>query len=185
FKVITLMYYYVENYSVYFKLGEKQQALSYFNKSLLLMREVGNKAGVAIILSNACFVYDNLGKKQLALSYYNQSLHLTQEVGDKAEEPTTLINIALLERNRGNLNAALTSIKDAINIIEDLRTKVVNQELRTSYFASNQVAYQFYIDLLMQLHKQQPSKGYNAQALHTSERARARSLLELLTESTP
>jgi hypothetical protein len=43
--------------------------------------------------------------------------------------------------------------------------------------------YQFYIDLLMQLHKTNPNKGYDAQALHASERARARSLLELLTEA--
>jgi hypothetical protein len=43
--------------------------------------------------------------------------------------------------------------------------------------------YEFYIDLLMQLHKQQPSKGFDALALNASERAKARSLLELLTEA--
>lgn len=36
----------------------------------------------------------------------------------------------------------------------------------------------------MQLHQQTPSQGYDGQALHISERARARSLLELLTEAT-
>ncbi|MDF5733984.1 MAG: CHAT domain-containing protein, partial [Rhizonema sp. PD38] len=35
----------------------------------------------------------------------------------------------------------------------------------------------------MRLHKQNPSKGYNAEALHISERARARNLLELLAEA--
>jgi CHAT domain-containing protein len=35
----------------------------------------------------------------------------------------------------------------------------------------------------MQLHQQNPSQGYDAKALHASERARARSLLELLTEA--
>lgn len=35
----------------------------------------------------------------------------------------------------------------------------------------------------MQLHKKDPSMGYNAQALHISERSRARVLLELLTEA--
>jgi len=43
--------------------------------------------------------------------------------------------------------------------------------------------HQFYTDLLMQLHKQQPTQGYDALALQASERARARSLLELLTEA--
>ncbi|MGI2907816.1 CHAT domain-containing protein [Tolypothrix sp. VBCCA 56010] len=168
---------------VYSDLGEKQKALEYYNQALPLSREVGAKAGVAATLNNIGLVYFDLGEKQKALEYLNQSLPLMREAENKANEAATLANIAFLERSRGNLNAALTPIKDAINIIEDLRTKVVNQQLRTSYFASKQGAYQFYIDLLMQLHKQQPSKGYNAEALHISERARARNLLELLAEA--
>ncbi|GAB4295054.1 MAG: hypothetical protein Fur0025_31970 [Oscillatoriaceae cyanobacterium] len=37
--------------------------------------------------------------------------------------------------------------------------------------------------MLMQLHQQQPDKGYDAKALNASERARARTLLELLAEA--
>ena len=55
--------------------------------------------------------------------------------------------------------------------------------MRTSYFATQQGVYKFYIDLLMQLHKQDPSKGYNALSLHASESSRARGLIELLTEA--
>ena len=46
-----------------------------------------------------------------------------------------------------------------------------------------QAYYQFKIDLLMQLHKKDPSKGYDADALNTSERSRARGLVELLAEA--
>ncbi len=35
----------------------------------------------------------------------------------------------------------------------------------------------------MQLHQQNPNRGYDSEAFHISERARARSLLELLTEA--
>ncbi|MBD2776543.1 CHAT domain-containing tetratricopeptide repeat protein [Iningainema tapete] len=167
---------------VYDNLGEKQTA-SYYNQSLPLKRAVGDKTGEARNLNNIGSVYYDLGEKQKALTYFNQALPLLREVEDKALEATTLGNIAFLERSRGNLNAAVTPIKEAINIIEDLRTKVINQELRTSYFASKQGIYKFYIDLLMQLHKKDPSKGYNALALHISERARGRNLLELLAEA--
>ncbi|MEO1378029.1 MAG: CHAT domain-containing protein, partial [Cyanobacteria bacterium J06635_10] len=77
----------------------------------------------------------------------------------------------------------LTNRKAAIDIIENLRTKVDSNELRTSYFATVQDIYKLHIDILMQLHKQNPSKGYDAQALATSEKSRARGLLELLTEA--
>ena len=51
------------------------------------------------------------------------------------------------------------------------------------YLATSQNAYQFYIDLLMRLHRLSPSEGHDAAALEVSERARARSLLELLAEA--
>jgi CHAT domain-containing protein/Flp pilus assembly protein TadD len=168
---------------VYSDLGDKQQALKFFNQSLPLSRQVGDKSGEGGTLSNIGLVYSDLGDKQQALNYYNQSLPLRRQVGDKAGVATTLYNIAKAERDRGNLQQALTQIQAAINIVENLRTKVDSQDLRTSYFASKQDVYKFYIDLLMQLHKKEPSKGYNAIALHASESSRARGLIELLTEA--
>jgi CHAT domain-containing protein/tetratricopeptide (TPR) repeat protein len=169
--------------NVYNSLGDKQQALNYYNQSLPLSRQVGDKAGEAATLNNIGAVYNDLGDKQQALNYYNQSLPLSRQVGNKGGEATTLYSIAYAESNRGNLQQALTQIQAAINIIEDLRTKIDSQDLRTSYFASQQDVYKFYIDLLMQLHKKDPSKGYNAVALHASESSRARGLIELLTEA--
>ncbi len=168
---------------VYDALGEKQKALEFYNQSLPLRRATGDKAGEATTLNNIGLVYDALGEKQKALEFYNQSLPLSRATGDKSGEATTLYNFAYLERNRGNLNEAFTQMKAAIEIIEKLRTNVASQELRASYFASVQGYYQFYIDLLMQLHKTNPSKGYEALALQASERARARNLLEILTEA--
>ncbi|MBR8841074.1 MAG: CHAT domain-containing protein [Stigonema ocellatum SAG 48.90 = DSM 106950] len=168
---------------VYSDLGQKQKALEYYNQALPLLRAVGYRSLEATTLNNLGLVYSDLGQKQKALEYYNQALLLHRAVGDKSGEATTLGNLALLERNRGNLEQSLQQIEAAIKIIEGLRTKVVNQQLRTSYFASVQGYYQLYIDILMQLHKQQPSKGYDAIALHINERARARNLLELLAEA--
>ncbi|MDF5731786.1 MAG: CHAT domain-containing protein [Rhizonema sp. PD38] len=168
---------------VYSDLGEKQKALAYYNQALPLHRAVGNKDGEATTLNNIGKVYSDLGDRQKALAYFNQALPQLRDVGDKGGEAHTLSNIAFDERKQGNLKQALTKIKEAIAIIEDLRTKITNQELRTTYFSTVQGYYNFYIDLLMQLHKKDPSIGYNAQALHVSERSRARVLLELLTEA--
>ncbi|MBD2063839.1 CHAT domain-containing protein [Funiculus sociatus GB2-A5] len=168
---------------VYDALGEKQKALEFYNQSLPLSRATGDKAVEARTLNNIGGVYDALGEKQKALEFYNQSLPLSRATGDKAVEGVTLYNVAYLERNRGNLNEAFIQMEAAIEIFEKLRTNVASQQLRASYFATVQNYYKFYIDLLMQLHKQQPSKGFDALALNASERAKARNLLELLTEA--
>jgi len=168
---------------VYFSLGEKQSALKYFNQALPILRKVENSGVEATNLNNIGGVYFSLGEKQSALKYYNQALPILRKVGDKGGEANTLSNMALLERDRGNLQQAQTHIQAAINIIEDLRTKIADQQLRASYFASVQDYYKFYTDLLMQLHKKDPSRGYDALALQVSDRSRARGLIELLTEA--
>jgi CHAT domain-containing protein/Tfp pilus assembly protein PilF len=169
--------------SVYDDLGEKQKALDYYEQALPLSRAVGDRRGEAYTLSNIGGVYNDLGEKQKALDYVSQALLLIRAVGDRNGEATTLSNIALVERDRGNLTQALPRIESALAIIESLRTNITNQELRASYFATVQDYYQFYIDLLMRLHKLRPSEGNDAKALQASERARARALLETLAEA--
>jgi CHAT domain-containing protein/tetratricopeptide (TPR) repeat protein len=168
---------------LYSELGEYQKALDYLNQALLIKQQVGEKPQEATTLSNIGKVYSKLQEPQKALDYYYQALPLYRQVGKRANEARTLYNIALVQREQNNLDAALTQIETVINIVENQRTKITSQELRSAYFAAVQDYYQFYIDLLMQLDKQQPSQGYAALALQTSERARARILLELLTEA--
>ncbi|MEG4584098.1 CHAT domain-containing protein [Microcoleus sp. MOSTC5] len=169
--------------SIYSKLGEKQKGLEYYNQSLSLSRAVGNRNGEATTLDYIGVVYSELGENQKALEYFSQSLPMSRVVGDRIQEALTLSNIASAKRAQGNLTEALTNIEAALKIVEDLRTKIVSPELRTSYFATVQNYYQFYIDLLMQLHKKQPKSGYDTKAFEASERSRARSLLELLQEA--
>ncbi|BAY60406.1 TPR domain protein [Calothrix brevissima NIES-22] len=169
--------------AIYSGLGEKQKALEYYNNALPLRRAVGDRGGEANTLNNIGVVYSNLGDQHKALEYYNNALPLRRAVGDKDGEAATLYNLASLERSRGNLQAARTNVEAAIKIIEELRTKIDNKDLRTSYFATKQNYYKFYIDLLMELHKKEPYLGYAALALHYSERSRARSLIELLNEA--
>ncbi len=168
---------------VYSALGEKQKALEYFGQSLPLFRAVGDRRGEANILTSIGLVYSALGEKQKALEYFGQSLPLFRAVGYRSGEANTLYGIAYAKRAQGNLTEALNDMESSLKIIENLRTKIASPELRTSYFATVQNYYEFYIDLLMQLHKTNPKSGYDTKALEASERSRARSLLELLFES--
>nr|WP_293105495.1 CHAT domain-containing tetratricopeptide repeat protein [Okeania sp. SIO2F4] len=164
-------------------LGEKQTALNYYEQALPISKQTGDLRLEATTLNNIGTVYNSLGEKQLALDRFEQALPTLQQVEDKVGEANTLYNIAKLNRDQGNLTKSLTFIEKSLKIIEDLRTKIVAQDLRTSYFATVQIYYQFYINLLMQLHKQNPNKGYDRKALAASERSRARSLLDILAES--
>jgi hypothetical protein len=104
-------------------------------------------------------------------------------VGSLRGEAESLYQLARLERQRNDLARAREHIEAALRIVETLRAKVFNQQLRTSYFATVQDYYKLYIDLLMLLHKRSPAEGHDGAALQASERGRARSLIELLREA--
>ncbi|HEY9432566.1 MAG TPA: tetratricopeptide repeat protein [Blastocatellia bacterium] len=168
---------------VYRSMGEMQKALEKYNEALTLRRAVGDRSGEAGALNNIGLVYDSLGETQKALEKFNEALPLKRAVSDRNGEADTLLGIARVEQKRGNLTQARQTIEQAVGMIESLRTNIAGQELRASYFASRQDFYESYIDVLMQMHKQNPAAAIDAVALAVSERARARSLLELLKES--
>lgn len=167
----------------YVSSSDEGKALEYYNRALMLSRKVQDRRGESYTLNAIGYVYDKLGEKQKALSYYNEALLLSRAVMDRSGESLTLHNIARAERDRGHLREACSRIEAALLIAESLRTKVTSQDLRASYFASVRQSYELYIDLLMRLHQQHPAEGYAAAAFQVSERARARSLLELLAEA--
>jgi len=168
---------------IYHSLGETRKAQEKYNEALRIRRSVGDRIGEAITLNNIGLVYDSLGEMQKALEVFNEALPITRAVGDRNREADTLLRIARVEQKRGNLTQARQTIEKAVGMIESLRTNIAGQELRSSYFANRQEFFEFYIDVLMQMRKQNPAEALDAAALAVGERARARSLLELLTEA--
>ncbi len=163
--------------------GDQSRALEFFNKALELRRAVNDRTGEGITIGDIGSVYAALGQEQKAFGLYQQALQISRAVEDRKTEAATLRRMAMVERNRGNLVEARRHIEDAVGIVEHLRTRIVGQELRTSYFASIQQIFESYIDVLMRLHGLNPSLGYDALAFQASERARARTLLDSLIEA--
>jgi CHAT domain-containing protein/Tfp pilus assembly protein PilF len=178
-KATTLHNLGVASYSV----GNKQTALRYYRQAMKIWDEVNDPAGKADTLPEIGLVYRSMGERQKALDCYHQALSYNQALRNQIGEAETLYRIARVEYDRGNFTEAYRQVDDALKKIEIQRTKVASQELRSSYFATIRDYYEFAIDLLMQLHKRDPSQDYKMSALHTSERARARSLLDLIAES--
>jgi CHAT domain-containing protein/Tfp pilus assembly protein PilF len=168
---------------LYAKLGENAAAVDYLGQALDFGRKTGNSYIVAESLTLLGEVYDNTGEKQKALEHFAQSLPLRRASGDLQGEARTLYCLARSERDRRRFAEALAAIESALNIVENVRGRIISQELRASYFSTVQKYYDFYINLLFELHQKDASAGYDEMALRASERARARGLLELLVEA--
>lgn len=168
---------------VYRSLDQRDKSLEFSNQGLPLHREVGNRAGEAETLINIGLIESAAGEKQKAFENFNRAAELSRAISDPALEAKAKYEIARVKLDTGELDQSRSQIEDTLNIVESLRTKVASQELRASYFATVQKYYDFYIELLMRMNGRQAGKGFSGEALQASERARARSLLEILAES--
>jgi CHAT domain-containing protein/predicted negative regulator of RcsB-dependent stress response len=167
----------------YLTIGDPGRARENLEQSLTLFRAVGDRRFEAITTKYLGQAFAVQGDAEQAQSLYSTALTSFRELGARQNEAQTLQGLALLDRNRGRLDDARGHLETALTLFEDVRSGVGSSQLRSFYMATRQDAYQLYIDLLMQSHRAQPAAGYDALALQASERARARSLLESLTET--
>jgi len=163
--------------------GDKGMALQSYNIARSFYHDQKDRRGEAATLNLIGSVYQDWGQNKKALDSYSRALLLNREAEYPVAEATTLYNIGSVEREQGNLVQARARSEAALKIVESLRTNVTSQDLRASFFATVRQHYELYIDILMQLHKQHPTEGFDAAAFDVSERARARSLLESLKEA--
>lgn len=165
---------------VYDALGEHAKALEKYLVAQSFYRDEKDLRGEADVLNLLGRIYVRLERKSKAHNSYQNALALNRKANYKVGEATTLYNIATLARSEGKIDECRAQIEAALQVVESLRSNVDSEELRSTYLASVHQDYEYYIDVLMELHKQRPSDGYDSSAFDASERARARSLLELL-----
>ena len=171
--------------SVYLNLRKYEKALEYSELALQIARKSKSLNGEAYALSGLGSIYYQLKQFDKAVTHLDQALKIKREIKDQTGIVNTLHQIAQTEIQRGNLEQARASAEEGIKIAESLRADLGSSEFRAAYLASvsAQGVYRLYTDVLMRQHRNEPTKGFDALAVESSERQRARSLLDLLAEA--
>lgn len=176
------------------ELNKHQEALDVYQQALKVSPVEVDPSVHAAAFDGIGKNYHHLGRYQEAVDNYNQALALWRTLGNQLAEANTNLGMATVERDRNRLYLAKTQIEAAIQLIEreplprdaasqssiDEQSRVKYYINLASYFSAKQNFYDFYIDLLMQLHKQFPSHGYAVQAFQANEQSKNRSLLAIL-----
>jgi CHAT domain-containing protein/Tfp pilus assembly protein PilF len=192
--------------------GRLDPAIDYGEQSLEVYRSIGNRAGVARALRTLGTAYARRGDTERGITLLDEAVRADRERGYKREESLALLwkglaqppaaarvslqqaaaiaqqlgdswtlsncerSLAQVERDLGNLSEARQHAERAIEMTEKVRGNAGGEEARASYLSSALDAYSVYIDILMLQHD-------TAAAFEATERSRARSLLEMLSES--
>jgi CHAT domain-containing protein len=164
------------------KASNPQKALSDHTQALARYRASGSRLGEGTALHHVGAILGSLGETAKALDALTAALRIRHEAGLRDAEAETLHQIALVEWHAGNLLQARSRLRAALALAEDVRERVAGGYSRTTYFAAHQQYFASYLELLMQLHARDRSGRFAREAFDTSERMRARTLLDVLEE---
>ena len=107
--------------------GNYPQALEYFQKSLAIKEELGDKMGIAKNLNNIGLIYMNQGNTPRALEYLQKSQAIKEELGDKKGIAGGLVNIGIIYYSQGNYPRALEDYQKSLTIFEELGINMASQ----------------------------------------------------------
>jgi CHAT domain-containing protein/Tfp pilus assembly protein PilF len=158
-------------------------ALELYGEALETFRELGDATNEARALHRMGLVRQENGEHDQALLHFRQAFAGFEREGYADGKAESLLAIARSERQMGQLKTALATVDRALEIVEELRKEPFTARLRAIFFASKRHFFDFKIELLMALHRLDPDRRYDVEALTVSERSRSRSLLETLNES--
>jgi class 3 adenylate cyclase len=97
--------------------------LEYFNKTLEISEEIGDKKGAAFSLNNIGLVYEELGEYDKALDYHEKSLKINEQVGNRGGISSSLKNIGDVLVKIGKPEDALNSYSKALEIEKEIGNK--------------------------------------------------------------
>ena len=162
----------------YFKQNNLTETMSAYQQVLSLLEKTYRPGAYSDALGAIASIHFERGQYAEALDYYQRAL----EVADRYIESQAAFfrtRIGIIHRLMGQNDQARADFEAAIKRLEEFRAHSVTSErwLQTYFQETTRLQpYQEMVDLLLE-------RGQAAEALPYAERAKARGLLEMLTES--
>ncbi len=156
-----------------------------FQKALNEYRAARNRYGEGVVLMRLSEVRLAQNRPEDALELSGKALRLKEETAEAEDVARIQYVRALIDRKLNRLEDARSEIEKTITIIESQRLRIEKFDSRAQYFASVHNYYSLYIQLLMTLHEQNPTGGYDRRAFEAAEKSKVRSLLDMLSERGP
>ena len=163
--------------------GDRRRALEYLDRALPLTRATDYIDGETRALGASAAMHTDLGDATAALEGLQHAVALARQSGDRVGEVEWLFETSRAHARLGDLIQAREAAERSVTEAEAVRSNLAGADFRARYFATVRSAYDLLIDTLMRLDVAQPGHGFREAAFEVSERARARSLLDLLSES--
>ena len=160
----------------YAELSDYPKALEYYELSLEIYRELGDRSGEGTSFGNIGVVYTKQEKYAAAKEYINRGLTIAEELKEEGYIQTYYSVLNEYYANQKIDSLAVENYAISIEIAENIRGKLEIETQKSSYSAGVSTAYASVVLSLLKLNRTEEAYNY-------IERGRARSFLDLLASS--
>ena len=168
---------------VYADTGRLAQAERAQREALELLTAVGDRFNLAFAIDGLGEVLALQGRTDEALAQHQAALRVAEQAPDRKQQAISLTSMAKAFRKLGRLEDALHVLRQAIALNESERPSLPRTSGRMSWTANTRDRYELLVSLLWDLRQRAPEQASLEEMFWVSERARARTFLELLTEA--
>lgn len=169
--------------TIYQDAKQSKPAIENIEKALVVADELEKAQGAADLQLRLGILYWENGRKKEASEHLLQGKEIAERVGQKLLVIQSLYHLAVIENDRGDIGGAIDRLENAIEMIERIRTGFTDKAQRASYFSTVQDSYELYTELLIERFGENKDPNDISKAFEMSERARARSLIDLLADA--
>jgi CHAT domain-containing protein/Tfp pilus assembly protein PilF len=165
---------------VHRQLGNRAEALRYAALALEQSRKRNLPALEAEAIHLQGILQQDEGKHSDARTSFQNSLAILKDLQTRNIEAEVLSDLALSEFSLGNPDQAIELMNTSLNLTESTRGALPDDNLRATYLGSVQSRFERLVSFQMNRHQTNPGGGFAEQALLTSERSKARTLIDIL-----
>ncbi|MBD3342362.1 MAG: CHAT domain-containing protein [Candidatus Lokiarchaeota archaeon] len=160
-----------------------ENSIALYEKSLSIAREIGNRFGEGETLNELGMLWQKVDEDAKAIEHHQKALSIGENLAAAKIKWEASWGLGSAFHKQGNLEKAKGFYEAAIENIEKTRWQLGLSEFKSSFFADKIEVYQKLVGLCLDLQNSQPIENLGLLAFHYVERAKARSLLDLLTEA--
>jgi len=155
---------------------KREESLGLLREALALYEGIGDRRGQASALHHLGRVNAAGGALALGLQELDSAFRIRSAVGIRDAAAESLFESARILEAQGRLDEAAEQMSRVIEMTEMLRATAGGDGFRTSFFSSKQAYFERYVALLIRMRRP-------AEALAVAERARGRTLLDILSSA--
>ncbi len=165
---------------VYINLNNYNRAEEYIKEALKIAQDLGHKRMIAGCHIKLGDLNMNIKKYTIAFNHFSEGLKIAKNINGPINILESNMGLSVSCYQQKNFRNSLLYAEQAIEQVENMRKSISSEEFKTKFLANKIQVYAQAIKTCSNLQAKDPSENYDLKSFQIAEKAKARTLLDIV-----